>query len=298
MVNIGHRTRDAIPRVDFNAPVGTPAGVEVMSLSEFRRRGAGRLTTPQRPDFHNLIATVSGTLKHEVDFSAYDATPGTWSWVRPGQVQRWGDLSEVEGHLVLFERDFLDPATVVAARLETPGSPVQYDAADDPAVDLAIEHLRHEFNAVRASPLDVHIATLRHLLSVLVLRLAHRPGGLPGTPEGSDTFRRFHEAVERDFTTTHQVADYARTLGYSPRTLTRATASAVGINAKEFIDERVMLEAKRRLAHRDETAARIAAHLGFSDATNFSKYFQSRAGHSPLQFRDAARQAPRPRGGT
>ena len=175
MVNIGQRTRDAIPRVDFNAPVGTPAGVEVMSLSEFWRRGAGRLTTPQRPDFHDLIATVSGTLKHEVDFTACNQTPGTWLWVRPGQVQRWGDLSEVEGHLVLFDRDFLDPATVVATRLETPGSPVQYNAADDPAVDLAIEHLRHEFSAVRASPLDVHIATLRHLLSVLVLRL-HPPG--------------------------------------------------------------------------------------------------------------------------
>jgi AraC-like DNA-binding protein len=298
MVNIGQRTRDAIPRVDFNAPVGTPAGVEVMSLSELRRRGAGGFRTPQRPDFHHLIATVSGTLKQEVDFTTYDATPGTWLWVRPGQVQRWGDLSEVEGHLVLFESDFLDPATVVAARLETPGSPVQYDAADDHAVDLAIEHLSHEFSAVGASPLDVHIATLRHLLSALVLRLAHLPGGLPSTPEGSDTFRRFREAVERDFTKTHQVAYYARTLGYSPRTLTRATASAVGTNAKEFIDERVMLEAKRRLAHSDETAARIAAHLGFSDATNFSKYFQSRAGQSPIQFRNAARQAPRPRGGT
>ncbi|NUP22170.1 MAG: helix-turn-helix transcriptional regulator, partial [Streptomyces sp.] len=247
MVNIGQRERDAIPRVDFNARVGTPAGVEVMSLSEFRRRGGGG-NTPQRPDFHHLITTIRGTLKQEVDFTTYDAIPGTWLWVRPGQVQRWGDLSEVEGHLVLFESDFLDPATVVAARLETPGSPVQYDADDDHGVDLAMEHLCHEFGAVGDSSLDVHIAVLRHLLSVLVLRLADQPGGHPGTTEDSDTFRRFREAVERDFTKTREVADYARALGYSPRTLTRATASAVGTSAKGFIDERVMLEAKRRLA--------------------------------------------------
>lgn len=198
---------------------------------------------------------------------------------------------------MLFESDFLDPTTVVAARLETPGSPVQYDAVDDHAVDLAIEHLCHEFGAVGTSPLDVHIAILRHLLSVLVLRLADRPGGLPSTTEDSETFRRFREAVERDFTKTHQVADYARALGYSPRTLRRATAAAVGTNAKEFIDERVTLEAKRRLAHSDETAVRIAAHLGFSSATNFSKYFQSRTGQSPIQFRNAARQVLPPRGG-
>ena len=294
MVNFGQIPRDGILRVDFDAGVGTPAGVEVMSLAEFRRRGAVRFTTPQRPDFHHLIATVSGTLKQEVDFTTYDATPGSWLWVRPGQVHRWGDLSKVEGHLVLFESDFLDPTTMVAARLETPGGPVLYDAVDDHAVDLAIEHLCHEYGAVGTSPLDVHISILRHLLSVLVLRLADRPGGLPGPTEDSETFRRFREAVERDFTNTHQVADYARALGYSPRTLRRATASAVGTNAKEFIDERVMLEAKRRLAHSDETAARIAAHLGFSSATNFNKYFQARTGQSPIQFRNAARH---PRGG-
>ncbi|MEU1193206.1 helix-turn-helix domain-containing protein [Streptomyces sp. NPDC005859] len=140
------------------------------------------------------------------------------------------------------------------------------------------------------------IAVLRHLLSVLVLRLADQPGGLPSTTEDSDTFRRFREAVERGFTKTREVADYARDLGYSPRTLTRATASAVGTSAKGFIDERVMLEAKRRLAHSDEPAVRVAAHLGFSSATNFSKYFQSRAGQSPIQFRNAARQVPRPQG--
>jgi AraC-like DNA-binding protein len=295
MVNFGQIPRDGILRVDFDAGVRAPAGVEVMSLAEFRRRGAVRFTTPQRPDFHHLIATVSGTLKQEVDFTTYDATPGSWLWVRPGQVHRWGDLSKVEGHLVLFESDFLDPTTMVAARLETLGGPVLYDAVDDHAVDLAIEHLCHEYGAVGTSPLDVHICILRHLLSVLVLRLADRPGVLASTTEdSSDTFRRFREAVERDFTKTHQVADYARALGYSPRTLRRATTSAVGTNAKEFIDERVMLEAKRRLAHSDETAARIAAHLGFSSATNFSKYFQSRTGQSPIQFRNAARH---PRGG-
>ncbi|KPI04014.1 hypothetical protein OK074_4793 [Actinobacteria bacterium OK074] len=76
------------------------------------------------------------------------------------KTRRRRDLSEAEGHLVLFESDFLDPAAVVAARLETPGSPAQYDVVD--------------------------------------------------------TFHRFREAVERDFTKTREVADYARNLGYSP----------------------------------------------------------------------------------
>ena len=81
--------------------------------------------------------------------------------------------------------------TLVARRpvLEIAGYSLAYDTPAGPfealkSVDLAIEHLCHEFSAVGASPLDVHIATLRHLLSVLVLRLVHRPGGLGRLPGG------------------------------------------------------------------------------------------------------------------
>ncbi|KOG90185.1 transcriptional regulator, partial [Streptomyces varsoviensis] len=68
----------------------------------------------------------------------------------------------------------------------------------------------------------------------------------------------FRAAVERGFATSHRVADYARTLGYSPRTLSHASLAAAGVGAKEFIDRRVVLEAKRLLAHSELPAARIA----------------------------------------
>ncbi|MEU7145090.1 helix-turn-helix transcriptional regulator [Nocardia sp. NPDC046473] len=82
--------------------------------------------------------------------------------------------------------------------------------------------------------------------------------------------------------------DYANTLGYSARTLSCATPAA-GVGAKEFIDRRLILEAKRLLAHSDQTAARIADRLGFSSATHFSKYFHQRTGQTPIAFRNAIR---------
>lgn len=65
------------------------------------------------------------------------------------------------------------------------------------------------------------------------------------------------------------------------------------MNAKEFIDRRVVLEARRLLAHSDHTAARIAARLGFTSATNFTKYFHQRTGTTPIAFRAAVR-TPQP----
>jgi AraC-like DNA-binding protein len=124
----------------------------------------------------------------------------------------------------------------------------------------------------------------------LVLRLSHltTPVGT-GAAEPSEAYLRFRHAVEQDFVRTRRVEDYARSLGYSPRTLSRATIAATGLGAKEFIDHRVILEAKRLLAHSDRSAARIADHLGFADAANFAKYFHQRTGTTPIAFRTAVR---------
>lgn len=79
--------------------------------------------------------------------------------------------------------------------------------------------------------------------------------------------------------------DYARKLRYSTRTLTRATIAATGSGAKRFIDDRVLLEAKRLLVHTDLSAAAIGERLGFPSATVFTKFFRQRVGRTPTAFR-------------
>ncbi|MFB6878304.1 helix-turn-helix transcriptional regulator [Streptomyces sp. NPDC056323] len=296
MVKKRHDVDRGISEISFAAPAGTPAGVEVLPLTDLSRRvPAQRLTGPQRPDFHHLLTLTGGTLSHTVDFTAYALDPGSWLWVRPGQVQQWGDLTHAEGTLILFRPDFLDPATTEGARLEDTHAPILCRPLPDDvaALRLATGHLTAEFHALGRLPLEVHTAALRHLLAVLVLRLAHltAPAGSPA-PEPDATYLSFREAVEKDFTRTRRVEDYAEALGYSARTLSRATLATVGLGAKEFIDRRVVLEAKRLLAHSDRTAARIADHLGFSSATHFSKYFHQRTGQTPITFRDTVRGHP------
>jgi AraC-like DNA-binding protein len=298
MVKNRHAARQAIPEVAFAAPVGTPAGLEVISLADLRARAHARgadLGAPQRPRFHHVLTLTSGTLRQTVDFTAYALDPGAWLWVRPGQVLQWGDLARAEGVLVVFERDFPDPGTVGAARVDDPHARVllEPDGEDAEALRLAAAHLEREFQSWGRLPPDVHVAVLRHLLDVLILRMAHLE--LPGScaPEPGETFLRFRDAVERDFARTRRVHDYAAALGYSARTLSRAALDAAGVGAKEFIDRRVVLEAKRLLAHSDLSAARIGVQLGFSSSTNFAKYFHQRAGLAPIAFRNVMQGRPR-----
>jgi AraC-like DNA-binding protein len=282
----------SVPFISYAPPAGTPGGVEVLSLTELHLRAReGALSVPRRPTFHHLVTLSSGALRNTVDFREYMLEPGSWLWARPGQVHQWDDLRHAEGTVIIFEPDFLDPATVqLEGRRYVYSSPlltpVGYDLT---ALQLATEHLRHEFQQASHVAPDVAVLVLRHLLAALVLRLATLPD--PNHSEAQDhlstIFVDFREVVEQNFANVRRVEDYAALLAYSPRTLSRATIAAAGVGAKEFIDRRVLLEAKRLLTHSDESAAQIGGELGFTDAANFSQFFRRRAGASPIDFRNS-----------
>lgn len=94
-------------------------------------------------------------------------------------------------------------------------------------------------------------------------------------------FRLFQDGVEAHFREHHDAGYYARALGCSPRTLSRAVQRATGRTAKEYIVDRVVLEAERLLAHERLTAAGCAGTLGFPDTSNFSVFFRNATGMPP-----------------
>jgi hypothetical protein len=103
---------------------------------------------------------------------------------------------------------------------------------DEQALQRLFELLQSEYQRLADRPLEVHLEVVRHLLAVLLLRLAHLPAPREPAQAGTEAFRRFQQAVEDGFTRTHRVQHYARQLGYSVRTLTRATQTAVGCGAR------------------------------------------------------------------
>jgi AraC-like DNA-binding protein len=152
----------------------------------------------------------------------------------------------------------------------------------------AMAELRTEYLRA-AEPITVEL--LRQLLGALLLRLARLPA-TPGTTGHNETFERFQHELERSFATTRNAADYAARVGYSPRSLNRACQEATGQSAKALIDARVALEAKRLLVHTELPAAAIGIRLGFTEPTNFGKFFTRETGRSPGAFRDQERSGP------
>ncbi|MFD5448416.1 MULTISPECIES: AraC family transcriptional regulator [unclassified Streptomyces] len=246
-----------------------------------------------RIDFHVVMLLTGGPVRHMIDFAEYEATAGDLLWIRPGQVHRFSPDSEYRGTVLTMQPGFLPRATVEATGLYRYDLPplLHPDEARLAALTASLDQLRREYEDATTLPLSLHTAVLRHTLTAFLLRLAHLAAGSarqgPGQAEapGDTTFTLFRDAVERGFATNHSVSAYADALGYSRRTLVRAVRAATGQTPKGFIDRRVVLEAKRLLAHTDMPIGRVGAAVGFPDAANFSKFFQQHTDLTPAAFR-------------
>ncbi|MFF4343254.1 AraC family transcriptional regulator [Kitasatospora sp. NPDC001540] len=277
-------------------------GLEVLGFDELRHRLLRDVARrPSRVDFHQLLLVRGGHGTAMVDFVTHPCGPGTLLHLRPGQVQRFphdpesGALAALDAVLLLFTPVFPPPTAAVTALLDDPGPaarqlpPAEYGAFDDAVTGIAAEYGTLGRRGDDADTLTVEL--LRHLLGALLLRTARlpHPDPHPDPPAApapdAELLRAFRREVERSHAVTRSVREYAARLGYSPRTLTRACRAATGLSPKQLVDARVALEARRLLAHTDLPVAAIGRALGFSEPTNFGKFFARETGDTPGDFR-------------
>ena len=286
------KSRQAIRRVPFLAPL--PLGMEVMTLARLRAMAPPNvLSRPLRPAFHSLLLITGGAATLAVDFVGHRLVPGSVLWTKPGQVQQFGD-EWLAGDLVIFQPDFLIPGTGAATVADDPLRHTSvHSSPAHSSTDRARQALRRAYAEVarRGEPTAAETETLQHLLSILILRLAPSlPSAAGADSAGLDA--RFRVLLERDFRTAHDVDHYARQLGYSLRTLNRATQTAAGESPKQAVSRRLVLEARRLLAYTDRPVATIARELGFTDPSNFSTFFARQTSEAPSTFRIRVRSEP------
>jgi AraC-like DNA-binding protein len=279
--------------IRFHNPRLARLGVEVLTLDALRARAGAALGAPERVDFHLLLLVEGGRSHHMVDFVDHALHPGRVVLIRPGQIQRWHMRPDLDGLLVLISNDALAPLldhsenTMSLLQLEA------WPAACTPSDGLfgAVRDDLHRMGAeIEAYSGDaVEAAIIRLSLRTALLRLSREALAEPAHGAGSREtalYRLLARAIEASLGTRLSVRDYAARIGYSESTLARACLAVTGLTAKAVIDQRVALEAKRLLHHSPASVVRIGHQLGFSEPTNFVKFFRRVVGITPQGFRD------------
>src|SRR5262249_16262799 len=97
--------------------------------------------------------------------------------------------------------------------------------------------------------------------------------------------RSFKELIESSLLKHWPVARYAAQLGISETSLNRLCRRLCGVTAFSMIQQRLALEARRRLLYVGLSVNAIAAELGFKDPAYLSRFFRRHCGLAPHEFR-------------
>jgi AraC family transcriptional activator of pobA len=135
--------------------------------------------------------------------------------------------------------------------------------------------------AIEASVVGVLVWLARRHASTRRAEAAMRPE--------ADLCARFRALVERRFAEHPPIGAYAADLGVTESRLDRAVRTVTGRSAFEVTQERLLLEARRKLVYIAAPVSKLAYELGFDDPAYFWRFFRRRTGMTPSEFRKAQR---------
>ncbi len=282
-----------IRRLEYQPPGSFSLDLEIFTMSNLRKRACGQsLLATHRYAFYTLIFVTSGRSRQLLDFKPLMCKPGSLIAIKPGQAHNFGTEINWDGWMVVFRPEFLgtsrmaDQDLQLDIVLEQLGEHIELKEQEFSCVTEIITKMLKD-TEIKAPQREIH-TLLRHQLAALLLRLnifyGHRVER-NNDSSSQQRFKDFKRLVEDKFTYWHQVGDYLSHLKCSEKSLSRATTEFAGMNAKSFIAARINLEAKRLLAHTDQSVTAISESLGFDETTNFIKFFKRTVGTTPAKFR-------------
>lgn len=187
-------------------------------------------------------------------------------------------FSVAENHGDLFSSLFVEPLAI--------------DLGQVPQVRQRIEGLLDNLIAESSWPRHGHLLMLEWLARSVLLLLVrvhaeHRMADQSGRHD-FELFSRFRAEVEQHYKEQWQVGQYAAALRVTPTRLNRLCVRLSGKSAFDLTQDRLMLEARRKLTYVPASIASVAYELGFQDPAYFSRLFKKLMGVTPKQFRQPA----------
>jgi AraC family transcriptional activator of pobA len=159
------------------------------------------------------------------------------------------------------------------------------DAALADRLTGLFERLHDEFRAPGSGAAPITGWLSNSILWLLAGQVAHARSNGALAPTRERAWARFRALTEAHFHEQWKVARYARQLGMTPGRLNRLCRERCGLSASRVLQQRLALEARRRLIYVDVPIARLADELGFKDAAYFCRFFKRYAGASPRAYR-------------
>ncbi len=266
---------------------------DIKKTEEIYEVNKGKLDEPHRHNFYTILFIKKAKGIHTIDFTAYDLKGFQVFFISPGQIHQVEEEHKSKGWVITFSSQFLTENNIGHHFIEDINLFTDYGKSPPlPLNSEQIDILDTYCNQIH-STLHSHTKFKYHALGALLKLFliscnnicTLNQKNIQQIHAGSTILKDYKVLVENHFSEWHLVLQYAEALHVTPDHLNRTIKSLIGRTAKEYLQSRITIEAKRMLFFSGHSTKEIAYTLGFSEPSNFSNFFKKCTGISPSQFK-------------
>ncbi len=265
---------------------------EIIDLQDLFQKSKEIISAPHRNNFYHILRIQRATATHSVDFNPIKLTANSVLFVPRDCVHAFDTESDYRGKVLLFTDDFFcknqnDHQFLQANVLYNDIYGITQIQLNPPCeLSGILGDMETEFSMPTDTAQHDILRNLLHNFLLIAERVKYKQG-FKRLNAGTDLdyLILFKDLLEKNFRKEKLVSKYISDLNVTENRLNKATTLILDKTPKQMINERVLLEARRLLAHDHTSIKEIAYELGFNEPTNFIKYFRKHIQNTPSEFR-------------
>lgn len=272
------------------------AAFKEFSLKKFgctglEKRKAGPAILNEPDDFIKIVyLKAGGSVK--IDFEQFNLEQDAFFFISPGQFYEFS--ATCRGTMLYYNRDFYciqihDKEVACDGILfrnvyEIPV--VWLTASQSSILESLITETESEMRTDDSGTEEMLRIILKQIIikCTRIWKLQHQVKVAGAKPE-VEFSRKFSQLIDAHYTERHTVADYADILNITAKSLNKRIMQYGRETPNDLIKNRIILEAKRLLAHTTLNIKEISYKLGYEDSSYFIRFFTKNTGNSPQKFR-------------
>ncbi len=241
--------------------------------------------------YYILYLFTNGNGIQNIDFNEYEIKANRAFFISPGQIHNITSKN-AKGYFITFDLDFFHS---IKMSFKLYDCPFFHTSIHKPFIDIKdsepIQYILHfSLREFTSSENFGKQSILRANLEILLLQFTRiRQQEIDKNQNllvpNNEKLRRLELLIEEYFIEHKEVDFYAKKLNISKRHLNTIITGKTGKSISEMIQNRTIIEAKRKLLYSEKTVLEIAYELGFNDKAYFHRFFKKIIGMTPLEFR-------------
>lgn len=263
-------------------------------MEEIYVKRQGKTDEPHRHDFFTVIIVKQAKGIHKIDFNAYELGKNQIFFVSPGQVHQIIEHEPSTGYALTFSTQFLVENAIHISFIESLN--LFHDYGQSPPLTPSaeqfsrVEQFAEEIYALHHSNAQMKMISIGAFLKLIFIECNNScemdPTEWHQEVSTNQLVRAFKEKVNAYYKNEHSTTFYAEQIHVTPDHLNRVIKSTIGKTAKEYIQSKIITEAKRLLFFSTLTNKEIGFELGFNEPANFSAFFKKCTQLSPSKFKE------------